>query len=94
MTHYKLSNNNSEGRIGKIYSSEEELLSYEDSEFFKNLKLDGYQIVSKLLTPRELLQIIGTDCIRDRVHPNAWVNALFADYKEVIYRTSVPIITS
>ena len=34
------------------------------------------------LTPRLLLQIIGTDCIRDRVHPNAWVNALFADYKE------------
>ena len=32
-------------------------------------------------TPRLLLQIIGTECIRDKVHPNAWVNALFADYK-------------
>ena len=33
------------------------------------------------LTPRLLLQIIGTDCIRDKVHPNAWVNGLFSDYK-------------
>lgn len=32
-------------------------------------------------TPRLLLQIIGTECIRDKVHSNAWVNALFADYK-------------
>ena len=41
-------------------------------------------------TPRLLLQIIGTDCIRDKVHPNAWVNALFADYKAKIYRSEVP----
>ena len=32
-------------------------------------------------TPRLLLQIIGTECIRDRVHPNAWVNALMSEYK-------------
>lgn len=81
MTHYKLSNNNSEGRIGKIYSSEEELLSYEDSEFFKSFKLDGYQIVSKLLTPRLLLQLLGTECGRNIIHPNIWVNALMADYR-------------
>ena len=41
-------------------------------------------------TPRLLLQIIGTDCIRDKVHPNAWVNALFADYKYEIHRSEVP----
>ena len=33
------------------------------------------------LTPRLLLQIIGTECIRDKVHPNAWVNALMSEYK-------------
>ena len=42
------------------------------------------------LTPRLLLQIIGTECIRDKVHPNAWVNALFADYKYEIHRSEVP----
>lgn len=42
------------------------------------------------MTPRLLLQIIGTDCIRNKVHPNAWVNALFADYKYEIHRSEVP----
>lgn len=32
------------------------------------------------LTPRKLLQILGTDCGREIIHPNIWVNALFADY--------------
>ena len=50
---------------------------YPDLEYFKP-------------TPRLLLQIIGTDCIRDKVHPNAWVNALFADYKYEIHRSEVP----
>ena len=32
-------------------------------------------------TPRLLLQLLGTDCGRDILHPNIWVNALMADYK-------------
>ena len=35
-------------------------------------------------TPRLLLQIIGTEYIRDKVHPNAWVNALFSDYRDKV----------
>ena len=35
------------------------------------------------LTPRKLLQLLGTDCGRDIIHPNIWVNALFADYVSV-----------
>lgn len=34
-------------------------------------------------TVRSLLQSIGTDLFRNRVHPNIWVTALFADYKPV-----------
>lgn len=34
----------------------------------------------KTMTYRELLQRVGTDGMRDNVHPNIWVNALFADY--------------
>ncbi len=34
-------------------------------------------------TVRELLQRIGTDAMRNIIHPNIWVNALFADYKPV-----------
>ena len=33
------------------------------------------------LTPRELLQLLGTETGRDIIHPDIWVNALFADYK-------------
>ena len=32
-------------------------------------------------TPRWLLQRIGTEAMRERVHNEIWVNALFADYK-------------
>lgn len=34
------------------------------------------------LKVRELLQRFGTEAVRDKVHQNAWVNALFADYKK------------
>lgn len=33
------------------------------------------------LTPRLLLQLIGTECGREIIHPQIWVNALFSGYK-------------
>lgn len=33
------------------------------------------------MTYREFLQKIGTEAMRDGLHTNVWVNALFADYK-------------
>jgi hypothetical protein len=32
------------------------------------------------MTVREFLQKLGTDGLRDGLHGNVWVNALFADY--------------
>jgi dephospho-CoA kinase len=32
-------------------------------------------------TVRSWMQTLGTDCGRNMIHPNMWVNALFADYK-------------
>jgi hypothetical protein len=34
------------------------------------------------LTPRKLLQLLGTECGREIIHPQIWVNALFADYEK------------
>jgi hypothetical protein len=34
-----------------------------------------------LITVREFLQKLGTEAMRDNLHTNVWVNALFADYK-------------
>ena len=35
------------------------------------------------MTYRELLQKLGTEAMRNGLHENVWVNALFADYKAV-----------
>ncbi len=43
-----------------------------------------YQKFIVKLTPRKLLQLLGTDCGRDIIHPNIWVNALFADYTPIM----------
>lgn len=32
------------------------------------------------MTPRKLLQLLGTECGRDIIHPNIWCNSLFNEY--------------
>lgn len=34
------------------------------------------------MTVREFLQRLGTNSLRDGLHPNTWINALFVDYDE------------
>lgn len=43
---------------------------------------DGVVFTARLIqtTPRILLQQLGTECGRDTLHPNIWVNALFSTY--------------
>jgi hypothetical protein len=38
----------------------------------------------KMMSVRELLQKLGTDAIRNGLHPNAWVNAAMAGYKSSV----------
>lgn len=42
------------------------------------------------LTPRKILQLLGTEAGRNIIHPNIWVNALFVDYK----KTNVKLISN
>lgn len=35
-----------------------------------------------VLTPRLLLQLLGTECGRNIIHPNIWVNVLMSEYKK------------
>lgn len=37
------------------------------------------------MTARELLQRLGTNAVRDGLHLNAWVNALFAGYDDQLW---------
>lgn len=65
-----------------------EVSKFEDQEFKKTnlgeewsspILGEDWQDVS--MTVRELLQKLGTDCLRDNLHPNVHINALFSDYK-------------
>ncbi len=40
------------------------------------------------LTPRKILQLLGTECGRQIIHPNIWINALFTDYKYTLNKGS------
>ena len=53
---------------------------------FEDYKKDvNHCIISEYvekMTPRLMLQLIGTEGMRDTIHPNIWVTSLFSDYKE------------
>ena len=62
--------------------------SYEKAfERKENLWQDGSTIEEIKLTPRNILQKLGTEFGRDMLHPDVWVNALFAEYKPASYET-------
>lgn len=51
------------------------------------------------LTPRLLLQLLGTECGRDIIHPNIWLNSLFSEYidkseKRTCPETGMPILAT
>lgn len=63
--------------------------AFEDQEFKKtnlsdewsSLQQSGRSKVWAHMTVREFLQKLGTEAMRDGLHTNVWVNALFADYR-------------
>lgn len=73
---------------------------FEDQEFKKNLLDVEWGTVQQIplnsippfadmqfnvmMTVREFLQKLGTEAMRDGLHTNVWVNALFADYKAIV----------
>lgn len=79
------SNTNLKGILTGPYSTEEEAKKVLIKHFGEECHIETY-----ILTPRLLLQLLGTEAGRNIIHPNIWVNALFSQYKEVIYRTYVP----
>lgn len=59
----------------KLFINYEEAYKYSD-ELPHNIK-------EVILTPRLLLQLLGTECGRNIIHPNIWVNSLMSDYKSI-----------
>lgn len=66
-------------------------LTEDEAEDFYNEMVDS-NIKKESLTVRDLLQQIGTDAMRNVIHPNIWLNALFADYgiKDLNYFKAYP----
>ena len=64
---------------------------FEDQEFKKQymgkewsrdtMPISEEYVVNQGITYREFLQKLGTEAMRNGLHTNVWVNALFADYK-------------
>ena len=67
----------SRGSIEKPY---EYMITKEEYNKLKENQKEYFRIVK--LTPRLMLQLIGTECMRNIIHPNTWVNALMSEYKE------------
>lgn len=70
-----------EDRVFKEKELGEEWIQYFDSDYELLQKESVLSMFSERLTPRKLLQLLGTECGRDIIHPNIWVNALMADYR-------------
>ena len=71
----------------KVYSNilndKFELIPYNGEKGFYNRKSNYKGHTLQKLTPRRLLQLLGTECGRDIIHPNIWVNSLMSDYDKV-----------
>jgi len=77
-----------EDRVFKEKELGEEWWYYEEGNGFKFNYNDGFpkneeEVTLVKLTPRKIMQLIGTECGRQIIHPDIWVKALFADYKAV-----------
>jgi hypothetical protein len=60
------------------YEDDTSLITYNDG--LSEAEVFDHEIEKRLMTYRELLQKLGTEAMRDGLHKDAWVNALFADY--------------
>lgn len=84
----------------RSFKTEDEAIKYLNDHGAETNIEHAYKdnLIRKLqLTPRDILQKLGTDFGRDMLHPDIWINALFADYHSGIkmsdYTESKWIIT-
>ena len=72
-------NNEQYIKVSKIFINKESLEEYFND--FPIVVRKHSEIFTEILTPRLLLQLLGTECGREIIHPNIWVNALMSEYK-------------
>lgn len=67
-----------DGRISNYYATEDEA-KQDEINILKRFPT-GAQLTSVILNPRLILQLLGTDCLRNIIHPNIHITSLFANY--------------
>jgi hypothetical protein len=82
---YKLKINNVTGvKINRLFATEKEAKYYNKHELFYTPS--SVQIIKVKQTVRDVLQKIGTECGRNVLHPNVWINTSLQDLeKNVIF---------
>lgn len=61
-----------------FYNETKKLIPFSEAPLLIQNNIEWYIIK---LTPRLLLQLLGTECGRKIIHPQIWVNALMSEYK-------------
>jgi ABC-type oligopeptide transport system ATPase subunit len=62
-----------------------------EEEYEEQKRINWQTAYKQPLTYRMLLQLLGTECMRNTIHINGWVNALFSGYKPImVYKGSTP----
>lgn len=71
---------NAQGLNSSFYSVDYFSTGKEAKDVAKASGMISYAIEKVSMTPRLMMQLLGTEVGRDLFHPNIWVNALFKDY--------------
>ena len=75
--------------LDMLFNSETEAWEYN-----KNILMYSKSVVtvySEVVTYRMLMQLLGTECMRNTIHVNGWINALFSEYKPQYVKRENPI---
>lgn len=79
-TFYKIIDSDNTVLLQTFYKEDAELnLAYYEDYHYRTVELIEFKDTP--INVRQLLQEIGTDAMRDIIHPNIWVNALMCEYK-------------
>ena len=71
---------NAQGLNSSFYSIDYFSTGKEAKDVANASGMISYNIEKVSMTPRLLLQLLGTEAGRDLIHPDIWINTLFKDY--------------
>jgi len=66
------------GRDGQYSGYDKDLVAYDEQHLLEDW--EDYDLIK--LTPRKIMQLLGTDAGRHIIHPQIWVSSLMSGYKD------------